>query len=209
MSSTPSNRLGAAKHRQSLVREAARILAQGQSPDYQSAKRKALKNLGLPMHTSLPRNQDVEAALCEHQRLFGGAKAHEQLSRLRFSALNAMHELKTFKPRLTGPVLRGSADQGSVVCLHLFAEMWVSFSWIAGSRFDISNSDMILAQAVDTAFQVLGLWLMEWSLNSGFSAVPIVIAGPGVPSKVAPCAVLRKMKYGLCWRQGVEGSWAN
>ena len=122
MSSTPSHRVVAAKHRQGLVRETARIIAAGQAPDYQSAKRKALKNLGLPRHTPLPRNQDIEAALLEHQRLFGGAEKPEFLSRLRRSALNAMAELKEFKPRLTGPVLRGSVVQGTGVSLHLFAD---------------------------------------------------------------------------------------
>ncbi len=122
MSSTPSNRVAAAKHRQGLVREAARIIAQGHASDYRSAKRKALKNLGLPLHTPLPRNQDIEAALCEHQRLFGGAPERERLSRLRRGAVKAMCELKAFKPRLTGPVLRGRADQGTGVCLHLFAD---------------------------------------------------------------------------------------
>ena len=122
MSSIPANRVAAAKHRQGLVRETARIIAEGQSVDYQSAKRKALKNLGLPLHTPLPRNRDIEVALFEHQRLFGGAEVPEILSRLRRSAMNAMRELKEFKPRLTGPVLRGSVDQGSGVSLHLFAD---------------------------------------------------------------------------------------
>lgn len=122
MSSVPSDRLGASKRRLGLAREAARIIALGQSPDYQSAKRKALKNLGLPSHTPLPRNQDIEVALLEHQRLFGDQRAGQHLAELRRGALVAMRELEAFKPRLTGAVLRGGAALDERVCLHLFAE---------------------------------------------------------------------------------------
>ncbi len=41
---------------------------------------------------------------------------------LRRSALNAMRELQAFQPRLTGGVLRGVVDPGSVVQLHLFTD---------------------------------------------------------------------------------------
>ncbi len=122
MSSTPSNRPASAKRSQGLAREAARIIAQGQSSDYQSAKRKALKNLGLPAHTPMPRNQEIETALFEHRRLFGHRVDGEHLLTLRLSALNAMRDLEVFKPRLAGSVLRGSVDPGTVVSLHLFAE---------------------------------------------------------------------------------------
>ena len=122
MNSTFANRDSIAKRRQGLAREAARILAQTQSGDYQSAKQKALRNLGLPAKTPLPRNQEIEAALFEHQQLFGGTQARQQLIELRRSALAAMRELDIFKPRLTGSVLRGSANSNSTVQLHLFAE---------------------------------------------------------------------------------------
>jgi hypothetical protein len=122
MNSISANRETIAKRRQILAREAARILAQTQSGDYQSAKQKALRNLGLPAKTPLPRNQEIEAALFEHQQLFGDTQVRQHLIELRRSALVAMRELHLFKPRLTGPVLRGSANPNSTVQLHLFAE---------------------------------------------------------------------------------------
>ena len=122
MNSTSANRECSAKRRQGLAREAARILAQTQSGDYQSAKQKALRNLGLPAQTPLPRNQEIEAALFEHRQLFGGTEERQHLIELRRSALTAMRELQVFKPRLTGAVLRGSANINSTVQLHLFAD---------------------------------------------------------------------------------------
>ncbi len=122
MNSTSANRDSIAKRRQGLAREAARILAQTQSGDYQSAKQQALRNLGLPAKTPLPRNQEIESALFEHQQLFGSSHDRQHLIELRRSALVAMRELHIFKPRLTGAVLRGSANLNSSVQLHLFAD---------------------------------------------------------------------------------------
>ncbi len=122
MSSLSSNRGISLKHRQGLAREAARIIAQGLTPDYQSAKQKARHNLAMPAQTPLPSNQEIEVALLEYQRLFAGKKTRCQLRELRSAALRAMQELANFKPRLTGAVLRGSVNSVTAVCLHLFAE---------------------------------------------------------------------------------------
>jgi len=122
MSTLSQNRGTSLKHRQGLAREAARIIAQGLTLDYQSAKQKARHNLALPAQTPLPSNHEIEVALLDYQGLFAGAQTRCRLRELRSAALRAMQELAGFKPRLTGAVLRGSVDSASVVCLHLFAE---------------------------------------------------------------------------------------
>jgi hypothetical protein len=76
----------------------------------------------LPSGTPLPSNQEIEDALREHQRLFGGLERERHLEVLREAAAAAMRELAAYKPRLVGPVLSGTADRNSPVSLHLFAD---------------------------------------------------------------------------------------
>lgn len=90
--------------------------------NYLIAKQKAAERLGVSKRSALPSNADVEQALKTYQRLYGGADHIEHLSELRSLAIEAMRFLKPFKPRLVGPVLEGTADQFSRVCLHLFSD---------------------------------------------------------------------------------------
>jgi hypothetical protein len=115
--------------RQSLAREAARVMLDGGIRDFALAKRKALERLHLPPATPLPRNQEIEQALLEHQRLFGGAEQAYRLREQREAAVAAMHEFAAFDPRLVGAVLSGSADRNCTVCLHLFADAAEEVEW--------------------------------------------------------------------------------
>lgn len=114
-------------HRQRELRwrvavEAARLISEHGIRDYQQAKRKAAERLNAVDEASLPKNREIEDALREHQRLFNGGVHDSRLRRLREAAVNAMEFLSGFDPRLVGPVLDGTADQHSVVSLHLFCE---------------------------------------------------------------------------------------
>ncbi len=90
--------------------------------DFLAAKRKAADRLGVTDDAVLPKNTEVEAALAEYQRLFGGASHVESLHAQRRAALQAMLMLGDFEPRLVGPVLTGTATAHSDVQLHLFAD---------------------------------------------------------------------------------------
>ena len=59
--------------RQKLARAAAQVMLEGGIQDYGLAKRKAQERLRLPSGTPLPSNQEIEDAVREHQRLFGGS----------------------------------------------------------------------------------------------------------------------------------------
>jgi len=104
-----------------IAQNAARILTEGGQRDFAAAKRKAAAQLGITDERNLPDNAEVEAALLEHQRLFHGSRQTERLRALRETALQAMTMLAEFQPCLVGPVLNGTADDNSVVYLHLFA----------------------------------------------------------------------------------------
>lgn len=106
----------------SLVREAARLMAEEGIKDYFAAKRKAAERLGAAETQNLPKNQEIQDALIEYQQVFGGPEHISQLYRLRRQAVSAMELFERFRPRLVGPVLLGTADSSSGVQLHLFAD---------------------------------------------------------------------------------------
>ena len=70
----------------------------------------------------LPKNTEIEEALAEYQRLFGGDSHVEALYAQRQVALEAMRSCSEFEPRLVGAVLSGTATEHSDVQLHLFAD---------------------------------------------------------------------------------------
>jgi len=108
--------------RATIAQEAARLIAEHGIHDYGLAKRKAAERFGVHEGTQLPRNVEIEDALRERQRLFGGAAHGNNLQRLREMALKAMKLLAPFEPRLVGPVLLGTATEHDDVQLHLFAD---------------------------------------------------------------------------------------
>lgn len=108
--------------RRALAQEAARVMAEHGISDFLSAKRKAAERFGVTDGAVLPKNTEIEAALAEYQRLFGGESHVETLYAQRLAALQAMRWLKDFEPRLVGPVLTGTATEHSNVQLHLFAD---------------------------------------------------------------------------------------
>lgn len=109
--------------RQRLAQEAARLMAEEGVRDFYSAKRKAAERLGASNTHNMPRNQEIEAALQDHQRLFQGDAQQQNLRELRTAAVQAMQFFADFEPRLTGSVLSGTAGEHSDINLHLFAEV--------------------------------------------------------------------------------------
>lgn len=111
-----------ARMRQRIAAEAARIMTEEHLSDFYRAKRKAAARLGATNTRNLPRNDEIEKALIEYQRLFRADSQPEKLKRLRITALRVMEFLKQFNPRLVGSVLRGTADEHTEVTLHVFAD---------------------------------------------------------------------------------------
>ncbi len=108
--------------RRALAQEAARIMAEHGISDFFVAKRKAAERLAVTDNAVRPKNTEIEAALGEYQRLFGGESHAQVLHSQRRAALRAMRRLREFQPRLVGPVLSGTATEHSNVHLHLFAD---------------------------------------------------------------------------------------
>lgn len=108
--------------RQRIAAEAARLISELGLRDYHLAKLRAAQRLGIPDERHLPRNSEIETALREYQRLFGGEERLEYLKRLRETAVEALRFFQTFEPRLVGAVLDGTADLHSAVSLHLHSD---------------------------------------------------------------------------------------
>lgn len=108
--------------RRALAQEAARIMSEHGIRDFLTAKRKAAERFGVTDGSVLPKNIEIEDALAEYQRLFGGARHDETLAAQRSAALSAMQMLSDFEPRLVGAVLSGTATEHNDIQLHLFAE---------------------------------------------------------------------------------------
>lgn len=105
-----------------LAQEAARLMSEHGIRDFQHAKSKAARRLGIADTQAMPRNQDIEQALRERQRLFQADRQPQHLQLRREAALEAMRFLGAWQPRLTGSVLDGTADAHSSVSLQLFHE---------------------------------------------------------------------------------------
>ena len=108
MSARPFSRQ--AQVRSHIAKEAARLMIEGGIADYQLAKRKAAERLRLDDPARLPRNDEIDEAMQEYQRLFRADPQLGRLLKLRRLAVDAMAFLERFRPRLVGSVLAGTAD---------------------------------------------------------------------------------------------------
>lgn len=110
------------RNRLRVAQEAARLMSEHGIRDFHHAKIKAAERLGILDAQALPRNNEIEEALREHQRIFHAESQPQLLQERREAAVEAMRFLERFDPRLVGAVLEGTADTHSAVCLHVFSD---------------------------------------------------------------------------------------
>jgi len=107
--------------RSELAHAAARLVAED-GIEYGLAKRKAARQLGLPVNFPLPGNAEVEEALRDYQAIYQEEEQAERLVWLRSAALALMRRLERFSPWLTGSVLDGTATRHSRIDILLFPD---------------------------------------------------------------------------------------
>ncbi len=90
--------------------------------DFGAAKRRAVKQMGLPGRTALPGNEEVEDEVMDYIALFCADTQPGELMALRRLALVWMARMSAFKPYLGGAVWHGSATRLSDIYLQLFCE---------------------------------------------------------------------------------------
>lgn len=131
-----------------VVQEAARIICEDGLADYRLAKQKAVERLGLGFGTPLPSNADIQDAVIQYQRLFGGRAYADRLRHLRRTAVQAMRLLKDYRPRLVGAVATGATTDAHKVQLHCFADKPEQIDMMladAGLRYEVSERRYRLA----------------------------------------------------------------
>lgn len=104
-----------------IAHSAARLVVE-EGLDWGAAKRRALRDLGLPARTALPDNERVEDAVREYISLFCAGTQPAELRALRCLALEWMERMAEFRPHLGGAVWRGTATRLSDVYLQLFCD---------------------------------------------------------------------------------------
>ncbi len=104
------------------IAAAAAALVVDEGLDYGPAKRRALKQLGLPPRAPLPDNLEVEAAVREHIAIFHADTQPGELRALRELALVWMERLAEFQPLVGGAVWHGTATGLSDIYLQLFSD---------------------------------------------------------------------------------------
>jgi hypothetical protein len=90
--------------------------------EYGPAKRRAVRQLGLPARTALPDNDAVEDAVRQHLVLFCAETQPRELAALRRLALRWMQQLQPYRPHLGGAVWHGTATRLSDIYLYLFCD---------------------------------------------------------------------------------------
>lgn len=101
---------------------AARLMAEDGIEDYALAKRKAVRQAGMPETRELPTNEEVEEAFRTYQQIYHHDEHRNRLRVLRETAVRAMRELARFNPHLMGSVLNGNAGKYADVNLQLFTD---------------------------------------------------------------------------------------
>jgi len=100
---------------------AARLVVE-EGLEYGPAKRRALKQMGLPLRTALPGNDEVEDAVVAYLSVFYADTQPGELLALRRLALVWMERMAVFRPHLSGPVWNGTATRLSDIYIQLFCD---------------------------------------------------------------------------------------
>jgi hypothetical protein len=100
---------------------AARLVVE-EGLDYGAAKRRAVKQLGLPARTELPSHDEVEAEVRNYIALFCAETQPTELAVLRDLALVWMQRMVDFRPYLGGSVWHGTATKLSDIYIALFCD---------------------------------------------------------------------------------------
>ena len=104
-----------------IAATAARMVVE-EGLEFGPAKRRAVRQLGLPARTALPDNDLVEDSVREYIELFCADTQPAELDALRRLALTWMERLAQFRPYLGGAVWHGTATRLSDIYLQLFCD---------------------------------------------------------------------------------------
>jgi hypothetical protein len=137
--------------KEEIAAAAARLVVE-EGLEYGPAKRRAVKQMGIPARSALPDNEQIEVAVEEYISIFCAESQAQELRALRELALTWMHRLEAFRPHLGGAVWRGTATRRSDIYLQLFCDdpKSAEISLIDhGVRFDVRSVAGLQGETVD------------------------------------------------------------
>ncbi|MEQ8663405.1 MAG: hypothetical protein RLW62_21520 [Gammaproteobacteria bacterium] len=105
-----------------LAAIAARALADGSARDFNSARERAARELGVALGRDAPDNRAIHQALIDYLGLFQRVAQERRIARLRRAALAALALFEPFAAKLCGPVWYGTAAEHDPIVLHLTAD---------------------------------------------------------------------------------------
>jgi hypothetical protein len=152
--------------RQHIAQQAAKLVADHGLNDFDAAKKKAAKMLGVsPMQQGiLPTHQEIQDELSLLQRLFPSAPRETHVHTLRQKALRTMQILKPFEPRLVGMVLDGTATLHTPIHLHVVAntseEVMIHFINLK-IPYDTGEQRLVLSDKQAHHFPMFRIYLAE------------------------------------------------
>ncbi len=104
-----------------LAAVAARMVVE-EGLEFGAAKRRAVRQMGLPSRTALPDNDALELAVEDYIAVFCAETQPAELRALRGLALVWMERLERFRPHIAGAVWHGTATRHSDIFLQLFCD---------------------------------------------------------------------------------------
>jgi len=104
-----------------IAATAARMVVE-EGLEFAAAKRRAVKQMGLPPRTALPDSVLLEQAVGQYVALFCADTQPVELRALRSLALQWMERLEPFRPYISGAVWHGTATRRSDIYLQLFCD---------------------------------------------------------------------------------------
>jgi len=137
--------------KEEIAATAARLVVE-EGLEYGPAKRRAVKQLGLPGRSGLPDNDQIERAVEEYIAIFCADTQPVELHALRELALTWLLRLERFRPYLGGAVWRGTATRHSDIHIQLFCDdpKAAEIALIdMGIRFDVTAVTGLQGEAVD------------------------------------------------------------
>lgn len=148
---------------QEIAQTAARMVVE-EGFEWAAAKRRAVKQLGLPARTQLPDNDALEEAVREYIEIFCADTQPQELHALRELALVWMERVQEFRPHLTGAVWRGTATRMSDIYIQLFCDDSKSAEIALINRnvqYDVTqisgfNGEMVDALSISSLCKPLG-----------------------------------------------------
>lgn len=137
--------------KQEIAATAARLVVE-EGLEYGPAKRRALRELGLPSRQALPDSETLENEVMDYVQLFCADSQPQELLALRRLALVWMQRLQAFRPHLSGAVWRGTATRLSDIYIQLFCDDSKQAELALldkGVRFDVSAVSGFRGETVD------------------------------------------------------------